>query len=211
MPRDVCAISENLSLACVTAYAYDGSGDFLRGHACQQPGRDKQVAINVGRYISSDPIGIDGGLNTFNYANVNPVMFTDPTGEFAFLLPLIPVVVDAVGTITAGQVASWLTGGVGLAAMMSLSGDTPGVCEMATDDKPSPADCNKALKLLKAVLRLANDRNIKLSEDQKNKLREKISNGTITSGDLPPSIANEMPRQFQGKTLNEVRKMCGKQ
>lgn len=32
----------------------------------------------TGRYISSDPIGVEGGLNTFNYANVNPVIRVDP-------------------------------------------------------------------------------------------------------------------------------------
>ncbi len=34
----------------------------------------------IGRYISSDPIGIDGGLNTFLYAIASPVMYDDPRG-----------------------------------------------------------------------------------------------------------------------------------
>ncbi len=36
--------------------------------------------LNVGRYISSDPIGIAGGLNTFGYVGQNPVNAIDPLG-----------------------------------------------------------------------------------------------------------------------------------
>jgi RHS repeat-associated protein len=32
---------------------------------------------NVGRYIESDPIGLDGGLNTFVYAALNPLRYSD--------------------------------------------------------------------------------------------------------------------------------------
>ncbi|GHT89316.1 hypothetical protein AGMMS49960_21680 [Betaproteobacteria bacterium] len=39
----------------------------------------------TGRYITSDPIGVEGRINLYQYAGSDPVNLADPTGEVAFI------------------------------------------------------------------------------------------------------------------------------
>ncbi len=124
------------------------------------------------RYITSDPIGLEGGMNTYVYANANPLKYVDPDGRVAFLAPLIPAFAGG-GGAAAGTGAVALTGagkaaviGAGLGVILSLPGDTsgngnvvpfPGNPDIPADSCPADSDggdpCEEWLEdLLELVL-----------------------------------------------------------
>ncbi|MFH0726523.1 MAG: RHS repeat-associated core domain-containing protein [Pseudomonadota bacterium] len=61
--------------------------------------RDRFYDASIGRFLSTDPIGIDAGINTYMYAQNNPVIFIDPLGKQA-----------SVGTNTCWQIYQFNSG-----------------------------------------------------------------------------------------------------
>jgi uncharacterized protein RhaS with RHS repeats len=56
--------------------------------------RARYYSPGIGRFVSRDPIGLQGGVNLYSYVNDNPVNYTDPMG----LLAQSPIVVAQGGT-----------------------------------------------------------------------------------------------------------------
>ncbi|MFY9179901.1 MAG: RHS repeat-associated core domain-containing protein, partial [Venatoribacter sp.] len=51
---------------------------------------NRYYAPELGRYLSEDPIGLEGGINLYSYVNQSPFDYVDLTGELAwFLAPAI--------------------------------------------------------------------------------------------------------------------------
>ena len=112
------------------------------GVRCVSGVRDRYYEPETGRYVTSDPIGLGGGLNTFGYVGGNPLKYTDSTGLF------FPVVICASGACQGGLAV--LGAGVAAITAGTIINDDSGsdffdntgpledVCEKAVCDPCTP-------------------------------------------------------------------------
>jgi RHS repeat-associated protein len=77
-------------------------GQFQDGETGLNYNMARDYDPKTGRYIESDPIGLDGGINPYIYVKNDPLNHVDPTGKFVFLLPFIPVAFTAAAEFATG-------------------------------------------------------------------------------------------------------------
>ncbi|MGQ0801823.1 MAG: RHS repeat domain-containing protein [Pseudomarimonas sp.] len=94
----------------------------------------------TGRYIESDPIGLDGGHSTFGYAAQSPMLKIDPTGESPYGICGIIALADGPEPFIADGVAVLCVCGVAISGFFA----TKAVVDAAQTTPSSPdATCDE--------------------------------------------------------------------
>ena len=62
-------------------YQFDGREGVLADADGLNYMRARFYDPSIGRFVNEDPIGIEGGINLYSYANNDPISLTDPTGQ----------------------------------------------------------------------------------------------------------------------------------
>jgi len=104
---------------------FPGQIDYELGGVFHNGRRDYDS--NTGRYLQSDPIGLQGGLNTYAYAYGNPLRYYDPYGLWCLPADVRRFVIAAASAGAGGATTGALGGGLIGAGIGGAFGAVAGV------------------------------------------------------------------------------------
>jgi RHS repeat-associated protein len=70
-------------LQTILTYNLRSSGQILDSQAGLSQNWNRDYDPAIGRYVESDPIGLNGGINTYAYVQGKPISYADPHGLWA--------------------------------------------------------------------------------------------------------------------------------
>ena len=176
---------------------------------------NRDYAPGIGRYIQADPIGLAGGLNVYQYAYGNPMVYIDTEGRLVQVLAwrfiggaLEELTEQAIYNVIMGcNIFDVDMGDImvsGLFGMVGLPGIEDGVKAVFRGKKAIPPELPKGSSKRAQKRRRAEVKKIERLNNETQKWKESVYNGIIMGFIIDHAIADYL------KDSNGDTKNCGR-